>query len=438
VTDVRHAFRLSSGVKRTAAATAALALGALGYLFVRTRRPSPFPRDPQLDSTSAFLSEGYTFISKRCERLQSDVFEARLMLQNVFCMRGEDASRMFFVPGRFTRRRAIPVTTLKLLQDFGSVQQLDGEAHRYRKRLFISLLMTPARVRELVDIVASEWRGRMEGWAAREAIVLHDEAREILCRGACAWAGVPLPRQDVVRRAREFGARRLRRDTERWIGQVIEDIRAGRLLMASTRPAHTIAWHRDTAGKLLSRRTAAVELINVLRWTVAVARFITFAALALHEHPDSARELGGGDEQRLDWFVQEVRRFYPFFPAIGGRVATEFDWRGYRFAKGTGVLLDVYGTNHDPRIWGDPQVFRPRRFENWDGSAFSLIPQGGGSHADNHRCPGEDITIALVKDAVRHLTRIRYDVPRQDLRVDLTSIPALPASGLVIANVEPR
>jgi fatty-acid peroxygenase len=342
-------------VKRTATATAALALGALGYLFVKSRRRSPFPRDPQRDSTAAFLAEGYTFISTRCDRLQSDVFEARLMLQTVFCTRGKEAARMFYVPGRFTRGGAIPVTALKLLQAFGSVQQLDGDAHRHRKRLFISLLMTPARVRELVDIVASEWRTRTEAWQSKRDVTLHDEAREILCRGVCAWAGVLLPRQDVARRAREFGemidasgsvgprnwrAQRLRRETEQWIERIIKDIRAGRLVMAATRPAHTIAWHRDADGKLLSTRTAAVELINLIRPTVAVARFITFAALALHEHPESARELEeDGGEQRLDSFVQEVRRFYPFFPAIGGRALNEFDWRGHRFTRGTWVLL---------------------------------------------------------------------------------------------------
>jgi fatty-acid peroxygenase len=32
--------------------------------------------------------------------------------------------------------------------------------------------------------------------------------------------------------------------------------------------------------------------------------------------------------------VQEVRRFYPFFPFVSGRVLTEFAWRGHRFARG--------------------------------------------------------------------------------------------------------
>jgi fatty-acid peroxygenase len=56
-------------------------------------------------------------------------------------------------------------------------------------------------------------------------------------------------------------------------------------------------------------------------------------------------------------------------------VREEFDWRGRRFAEGTWALLDLYGTNHDARIWGDPETFRPERFRQWDGSAFDFIPQ---------------------------------------------------------------
>jgi hypothetical protein len=41
--------------------------------------------------------------------------------------------------------------------------------------------------------------------------------------------------------------------------------------------------------------------------------------------------------------VQEVRRFYPFTPAIGAVVADDFEWRGHRFRKGTLALVDVYG-----------------------------------------------------------------------------------------------
>ena len=413
----------------------------------------PIPRDKSIDNTLALLSDGYMFIQKRKRRYQSDIFETRLMLQRVICTTGEEAARMFYQPDRFTRRRALPPTALLLLQDKGSVSVQDDEAHRHRKEMFMSL-MNPARIEQLSKHFATEWRARVEKWSDQDEVVLHAEVQEVLCRAVSAWAGIPLTGQEARQRTREFAAMidgagaagprnwrglLLRMRTERWMREVITKVRAGTLDVPEGSAAYVIAWHRDLDGQLLDVKVAAVELINVLRPTVAVARFVTFVALALHEHPESRQKLRSAGEDYREIFVQEVRRFYPFFPFIGGRVREAFDWRGYHFARGTWVLLDLYGTNHDRRIWEEPQAFRPERFHQWDGSAFSFIPQGGGDHFAGHRCAGEWITIALMKDAVRLLTEaMQYDVPQQDLRISLSRMPTLPESRFVISNVRRR
>jgi fatty-acid peroxygenase len=119
-------------------------------------------------------------------------------------------------------------------------------------------------------------------------------------------------------------------------------------------------------------------------------------------------------------------------------VRQDFTWKGYDFAQGAWVLLDLYGTNHDPRLWTDPGAFRPDRFRGWQGSGFDLIPQGAGDPAEDHRCPGERPTIELMKEAVRLLTQtMRYDVPAQNLQIDLSRMPAIPESRFVIDHVRP-
>ena len=66
-----------------------------------------------------------------------------------------------------------------------------------------------------------------------------------------------------------------------------------------------IASHRDLGGQPLPLRIASVELLNVLRPTVAVAVFITFAAHALHLHPEwRARFRAGDDEPRIRRGIQ--------------------------------------------------------------------------------------------------------------------------------------
>jgi len=406
---------------------------------------SGIPRAATLDSTAELLREGYAFIPSRCRRYGCDAFETRLLLAPAVCLQGAEAARVFYGQ-QLTRRGALPLAVLGLLQDKGSVAGLDGQAHRARKDLFLSIV-EPAQRRRLLGIAAQEWQLAIERWRRADHVVLLDAVEEVLCRAVCAWSGVPLGEPEAYERTRELGAmiegtgslgprnargHLMRRRTERWAAAVIGGIRAGSLTPPQECAAAAIARYRAPGGQQLSSEDAAVELINVLRPTVAVARFIVFEALAVHQHgPPPA----GGEEP----FAQEVRRFYPFFPAVAGKVTGEFEWRGYRFPAGRRVLLDLYGTNHDPRSWADPGQFRPERFAGWDGDPYSFIPQGGGEHARHHRCPGEWPTIELMEQALQVLTRdITYTVPRQDLSVPLGRIPAQPVSRFVIRDVRRR
>jgi len=408
------------------------------------------PQAAGFDNTLALLSEGYRFIGKRCDELGSDVFSTRLMLKRVVCVRGEAASRMFYQPGRFTRRGAIPPTTLALLQDKGSTQVLDGEAHRVRKALMMKLQSPEQRAR-LVALVEAEWLTQFGRWWRTPHTILIQEAQAVLCRAACAWAGVPLANaEEAVLRTAEFSAMidgagaagprnwlglALRRHTEAWACAHIKAVRMG-APVAPDSPVAAIAFHVDADGEVLSTEHAAIELINILRPVVAVARYIVFGALAMHQFPAWRARLASGDDAALTMYVQEVRRFYPFFPAVVGRVLQAFDWQGLHFAKNDWVLLDVYGTNRHPSSWSDGEHFRPERFDSRAENGYDLIAQGGGDFASGHRCPGEMVTVDITKATLRLLAaEVAYDVPPQDLAIDLARMPTLPASGFVMQGM---
>jgi fatty-acid peroxygenase len=184
-----------------------------------------------------------------------------------------------------------------------------------------------------------------------------------------------------------------------------------------------------------------VELLNILRPTVAVARFVVFVAMALHSHRRLAELLRGfePESREVGAFVEEVRRTTPFFPATVARVRTPFEWQGVAFPEGRLVVLDLFGTDHDPATWSRPDEFLPARFEDFDerpGALYELVPQGAGNHAETHRCPGEWATVGIMRQAVQILGReLDYDVPAQDLRVSLRDAPALPRSGFVMSGV---
>lgn len=407
----------------------------------------PTERSP--DSSVAFLRDGYRFVGRRCDRHGTDIFQARLLLEPTICLRGRAAAELFYDTERFVRAGAMPKRAQRTLTGRGGVQGLDGADHADRKAMFMSI-MTPAAVRQLAQLFDDEWRARVPSWESDGPVVLYDEVGRMLTRAVCAWAGVPLANSEVDRRTAELHAmiegpaalgpqhwRGLwaRRRGERWIGQVVDRQRAGTLPAPDGSALRVFAEHRDAHGRLLPRRIAAVELLNVLRPTVAVDRFIVFAALALHDHP-AWRERVRESDEAAESFVQEVRRYYPFFPVAAARVRRSFDWQGYHFPRGRRVLLDLYGTNHHRALWPEPERFRPERFTGWRGDPFALVPQGGGEHLTGHRCAGEWITIELMKRAVANLTTtMRYDVPPQDLALSLHRMPALPPSGFLVTNV---
>lgn len=75
----------------------------------------------------------------------------------------------------------------------------------------------------------------------------------------------------------------------------------------------------------------------------------------------------------------------------------------------------------------------------WNRSPFNFIPQGGGDFELGHRFAGEWLTIALVKAAVRLLVSdMDYQVPKQNLRIGLSRMPAIPESRFIIRKVRRR
>jgi fatty-acid peroxygenase len=222
-----------------------------------------------------------------------------------------------------------------------------------------------------------------------------------------------------------------RRQCEAWVRDRLERIRDGRLEIAPEAPAAVVARHLEPGGAALPIDVAAKELINLLRPIVAVARYVVFCALSLHQRPDTAAGLT--DPAARLAFAREVRRFHPFFSLVGGRALSEQSFRGETIPQGAWVLLDIFGILHDPREWPDPGRFEPGRFAPGPGDPFDIdphpaeVPQGGGDRHLGHRCPGEPATLALMVTALPLLLATPWRVTQADLSLDLGRMPAMPA-----------
>jgi fatty-acid peroxygenase len=412
-------------------------------------RRDAIPTRAFLDRTLALFLEGYTFTLNRYRRWGGRAFETRVLGRRTVFMAGRDAVRLFYDGSRIQQSRMVPRPIRRTLFGEGAVHFLEGEAHHHRKLMFLSLV-TPDAVGSLAAAVDRRWEATADGWTGAGRIVLFDEAVQVLGSAVFDWAGIPPERAGAGRRARDlativdgFGslglrqvrARLARKRADSWARGLVADVRAGRLHPPAGSALAVICRHRDLRGRLLDEWVAATELLNVVRPTVAVAYFVVFTALAIHTHPEWRPRLATGDEAVLEAFAHEVRRFYPFAPALGARVRQEFTWLGHRFTPGRLVMLDIVGTDHDPAAWPDPDRFDPARFLGGGADPLAFVPHGDGDPATSHRCAGEGLTTELLTTVARQLTRLRYQVPKQDLRVPLSRVPTRPRSGFVMTDV---
>lgn len=123
----------------------------------------PIPRDEGIDNTLDLVKEGFNFLPIRRKALESDIFETRLIGQKAICMAGEEAAEIFYDEEKFKREGAMPKPLKSSLLGEGGVHGLDGEAHKHRKRMLLSM-MTPERLEDMKRIIVSEMDKKATQW----------------------------------------------------------------------------------------------------------------------------------------------------------------------------------------------------------------------------------------------------------------------------------
>lgn len=397
-----------------------------------------------IDRTLPLALDGYLYLTRLRERAGRDTVPLRAMGRRAVCVVGPAATRHFYDPDFFDRQGVVPPNVRRTLFGDAAVHLLDGPAHHRRKSLFVSVLDeegTDGLVRE----VLAEWDSRVKQWQDRP-VVLFEETARLLCAAVHRWAGVPLGDDEVEvaadlvamvdgfasagpRLVRGVTARR--RQERRLAGLVVETRRGGRPTVPGSPLEAAVTW-RDLDGALLDPHTVAVELLNLLRPTTAVAWLMMYAGHALHHWPDSRHLLVDGGRSDRRAFAHEVRRFYPFAPFLGARARRDHVHDGVQVRSGDLVLLDVFGQLHHPGVFPDPWTFDPGRHLGGEPDPFTLVPQGGGDIPTGHRCPGEPAVVDLLGELAVRLAAAWHHVPEQDLRVTRHRVPARVRSGMVV------
>lgn len=407
-------------------------------------------KDKNFDHTLKLLKEGYYFIINRREALNTNIFQTKLIGKKMYCLSGRKQAELFYDNELFKRQGAAPSRVNKTLFGEGGVQGLDEGAHYKRKGMFMELMGNQEMV-EISKLIYKYWLAYFDHISNRKNVNMYEASKKVFLQTACEWTGVPLKENESDKRASQLSnlfenaasvglkhwkSRRERIKAEKWIEELVHDIRNGNFNLDKDKALYKFSWFHDIDGKLLGEKVVAVEILNLLRPMTAVSVWVANIGLAMYQFPEEAKKLQNGEEKKIMMFLQETRRYYPFFPFTVAKVKKDFEYNGFKFKKGTITLLDLYGTNKHPEDWSNPQQFIPERFEHWEQTPFNFIPQGGGSYDFGHRCAGEFVTMAMLKATMDFLIKhITYDIPEQSFDFNFNDIPAVPNDGFIINNV---
>ncbi|XP_003534174.2 uncharacterized protein [Glycine max] len=100
----------------------------------------------------------------------------------------------------------------------------------------------------------------------------------------------------------------------------------------------------------------------------------------------------------LNMVVKETLRLHPVAPLLVPRESREdVTIDGYFIKKKSRIIVNAWAIGRDPKVWHNPLMFDPKRFENCNvdirGSDFRVIPFGSGRRG----CPGIHMGLTTVK-----------------------------------------
>jgi cytochrome P450 len=341
-----------------------------------------------------------------------------------------------------------------------SVIVLTGPEHMRQRKL----LLPPfhgERMREYEEVIVQATRRDMADWPLERPMRLQERTRaitlEVILR---AVFGVEAERMGALREAIAGLIKplnplaivliALRRPTlERptgAIGRALDHLdeviyeelarrRAQEDLAERTDILSLLMQARDEEGQPMTDGELRDELVTLLlAGHETTATSVAWAVERLVRHPQKLRrlqeEIESGGEEYMTAVVNETLRVRPVVPVVARILKEELQVGSYRLPAGTRVVPSIYLTNRNPRVYEDPEEFRPERFLEDGPDTFSWIPFGGGIR----RCIGASFAQLEMRLILRTmLSELQPSVPAGPWRkgewVRRRAITLVPAAG---------
>jgi cytochrome P450 family 135 len=175
---------------------------------------------------------------------------------------------------------------------------------------------------------------------------------------------------------------------------------------------------RDEDGEAMTDGELRDELVSLLlagHETTSTATAWTIERLVRHpgELARLQAEIDAGEEDDyMQAVIHETLRCRPVVPGVVRLLQEPLRIAGYELPVGTRVVVSVYLTNNNPRIYERPREFRPERFLGAQPDTFAWIPFGGGIR----RCIGASFAMLEMKTMLRTMLAEHHpSVPRRSV-----------------------
>ncbi|XVF29628.1 hypothetical protein REPUB_Repub15cG0138500 [Reevesia pubescens] len=154
----------------------------------------------------------------------------------------------------------------------------------------------------------------------------------------------------------------------------------------------------------------------------------------LESHVSQEKLLDESDLPKLGYLqniVSETFRLYPPAPLLIPHMSSaDCTLGGYDIAKGTWLLVNAWAIHRDPKLWDEPNIFKPERFENGgENEGYKLLPFGAGRRS----CPGMDLGRRVVGLTLGSLIQcFEWKRVGEDQEIDMTE-----GTGITMPKAEP-
>ena len=145
---------------------------------------------------------------------------------------------------------------------------------------------------------------------------------------------------------------------------------------------------------------------TTLEWAMALLlnhpKVMLKVKAEIDEHVGHGRLLNESDTVKLPYLgcvLNETLRLYPPAPLLLPHFSSEAcTVGGFDIPQGTMLMVNAWTMHRDPKLWEEPDEFKPERFEGGLGEreGFKYIPFGTGRRV----CPGAGMGLQIVSLAL--------------------------------------